>query len=369
MEIAGRGKNMLLSSKVSLTGLLAWSRALRHGLDVGLSPVRIFRMQAKSGPAELRPLASKLADRLESGASLEEAFQPERFRYPALFLELVAVGERTGRLTETFLELEHYFENRLSARKQLASALVWPGIMYVSAIVIITILLFVMGMIAPVGSKPLDPLGLGLTGTVGALKFLMAAILFTGIMVTAFLLIRENEAIRGKIEAAVLPVPSLGECFRAFALQRFSMALHMTLEAGLRADKALRLCFRATANERYQKQADRVTKEARGGEEVATILAGCGTTLFPEEFLDAVSVGETTGQLAEVMQKQARHYRDEAARKMKLLTMIAGGVVYLMVGILVIVMIFQVVNNAVMAPYNDAMQAVDDPNAWLRGGK
>src|SRR5262245_8719517 len=122
---------MLFSSRVPLPALMQWCRALRHGIDVGLSPVRIFRQQAKSGPTPLRPLAATLADRLEDGESLQDALKPEAYRFPLLFVELIAVGEQTGRLTETFEELEDYFETVLSSRKQLAAALVWPGIMYV----------------------------------------------------------------------------------------------------------------------------------------------------------------------------------------------------------------------------------------------
>lgn len=353
---------MLLSPKVPIPGLIAWCRALKHGFDVGLSPVRTFKMQAKSGPRALRPLADKIAERLAKGASLEEALRPERFRYPMLFVELVTVGEQTGRLTETFTELERYFEDVVTTRKQFLQALTWPAIQYVASIFVIAIFLFVMGMISS-----MDPLGLGLTGTFGAIKFLVAATVFTGMLVFAFLFVRENEAIRGKLEAAALVVPVLGGCFRAFALHRFSMALHMTAEAGLRADQSLRMSFRATANERYLKCAEASAKKARGGEEIATILGECGGTLFPDEYLDVVHVGETTGQLAEVMQKQAAHYRDEAARKMKVLTMVVNGAIYVMVGVLIIVMIFKVANNTIVAPYNDAMKAVDDPDAWLRG--
>ncbi|OWK43819.1 type II secretion system F family protein [Fimbriiglobus ruber] len=343
---------MFFSSKVALPQLMQWCRALKHGLDVGLSPVRIFRQQAKSGPAAIRPLAAKLSERCEQGDSLEAAFAPDRHRFPILFVELIAVGEQTGRLTETFGELEHYFETVISARKQLFAALVWPIIMYISAIMVIAIMLCILGLIGK-----WDPIGLGLIGPAGAAKFLAMAAVFTFVVVFSFFYIRENDAIRGKAEAMALVVPGLGSCFRAFALQRFSMALHMTSEAGLSADKALHLGFRATANDAYLKRALPSAKRAKKGNEIAGILAACGTTLFPEEYVDAVQVGEESGQIAEVMEKQAKHYRDEAARKLKTLTMLLGGAVYAMVMLMVIVLIFRLVFS-IGAVYDDAMRGL-----------
>src|SRR5690348_16154747 len=140
---------MLFSSRVPVPALMQWCRAMKHGLDVGLTPVRIFRQQAKTGPSQLRALAAALADRLEEGDSFQDALKPDAHRFPLLFVELIAVGEQTGRLTETFGELEDYFQTVVSSRKQLHAALVWPGIMYVSAILVIAILLLVLGLIAP----------------------------------------------------------------------------------------------------------------------------------------------------------------------------------------------------------------------------
>jgi type IV pilus assembly protein PilC len=360
---------MLFSSRVPLPALMQWCRALRHGIDVGLSPVRIFRQQAKSGPSALRPLADTLADRLEDGESLQDALKPEAHRFPLLFVELIAVGEQTGRLTETFEELEHYFETVLTSRKQFYAALIWPGIMYVSAIFVIAVMLAVLGMIAPTPGQALDPLGLGLVGPVGALKFLLAAGVFTAAVLFGFFFIRDNDRLRAKIEGWLLAVPVLGGCFRAFALQRFSLALQMTQEAGLRVDRGLHLSFRATANDAYLRQADAAARRARGGTEIATVLAASGSRLFPDEFLDAVQVGEVTGQLAEVMQKQAKIYREEASRKLKVLTMLAGLAVYAMVGLMIIVMIFKIAMTAYIGPMQDAMNAADNPEQWMRGGK
>src|SRR5207237_791312 len=126
---------------------------------------------------------------------------------------------------------------------------------------------------------------------------------------------------------------------------------------------------RATANKAYVKQAEWASKAARKGQDVPEILGACGPRLFPDEFMASLHVGEDTGRLAEVMKKQAEYYREESRRKIKWLANIAGGLVYAAIGVLMVVMIFKIAMAAYINPLHDAMNAADNPDAWLRGGK
>jgi type II secretory pathway component PulF len=354
---------MLFSSQLPVAALVQWCRAMRHGLHAGLSPVKVFRTQAKNGHTAARAVAGQLADRLEKGSSLEDALTDFPGKFPVLFLELTALGERTGRLSETFAELEKHYEDTVATRKQFASALVYPAFMYFMAVGIVALLVFVLGMIP---GNSMAPFGKSMNGAAGAVTVLGLGCLTAAAAVVGFLIVRENEPLRGKLEAAALAVPGLGGCFRAFALHRFCVGLHMTAEAGLRADKALRLAFRATANEAFQKLTEPAATHVKKGGTVSEALEPGRGRLFPDEFLDGVHVGEMSGQLPEMMAKQAGIYREEAARQMKVLSRIASGLVYAGVGLMVIVMIVRIAGG-VMQPYNDALRAADDPNAWLRG--
>ena len=131
---------------------------MRHGLDAGLSPVRVFRHQSASGPRDGRALAATLADRLAAGESLEDALAPDRSRFPLLFVELIAVGEQTGRLAETFRALESYFDTVRSARRDFGKAMIWSAIMGVAAVLTVALMLLVLGLIAPAGGQAFDPL-------------------------------------------------------------------------------------------------------------------------------------------------------------------------------------------------------------------
>jgi type IV pilus assembly protein PilC len=358
---------MLLPTRRPLPALLQWCRAIKHGLYVGLPLPKVFKQQAKSGPPALRDLSRKIAEMVAEGESLTAAMNAHRDRFPPLMLELVSVGEQGGRLTEIFGELEQYFETVIDARRTFLRALIWPGITYVLAIITLAALVFVLGMIAPLGVKA-DPLGLGLSGPGGAAFILIAGATVAVFGALVYHVMNESDEFKAAVEGFVLPIPGIGGCVRAFALHRFSLGYQITSEAGLRADKALKLSLKATNNRAYVKNADRAARMAKEGEPISEIVGSCGVHLFPPDFTEIVRMGEETGQLPEVMKKQAEILAKEAAWKAKLFAQIAGMVVYFLIGLFVLIAAYRVFNTSVAPAYMDAFQAVDDPDKWLRGG-
>ncbi len=348
----------MFSSRVSLPALVQWCRALRYGLSAGLSPVKVLRQQAKSGPAPVRPLAAKLSDSMKDGHSFADSLKDHRAKFPKLFVEMVAVGESAGKLAEVFEELERYFEAQQEARKRFLQALMWPGFVYVSAVLVIAILTTVLALLSDDPKTRIDPFGLGKFGAAGGLIVAGIGYGFAAVVAFLYLIGRDNDDLKGKVEAVGIRIPGLQAAYRSFALQRFSLALGMTHEAGMRADKAVFSSFQATANTAYLKHAEPTAMIVRKGKKIAKALTAIGGPLFPDEFLDQVQIGEESGQISEVMGRAAEQYREEGLRRIKLLAMIFGGLVYAAIGILLVVLIIRLFMVAYIDPLNQALKDV-----------
>jgi len=337
---------MMFSSRVPLPALTQWCRALRYGLSAGLSPVKILRQQSKSGPVAVRPLAGQLSDSMKDGHSFADSLKDHRAKFPKLFVEMVTVGESAGKLAEVFEELERYFEAQQDARRKFLNALIWPGISYVAAVLVVSILATVLAVLSPSGSGSsglsLNPFGLNKFGAAAGLIVAFVGYGFGGAVAFLYMIGRDNDDLKRRVEAFGLKLPAVGGAFRAFALHRFSLALGMTHEAGMRADKAVFSSFQTTSNAAYDCHAEPTAKVVRDGKKIAKALAGVGKSLFPDEFVDQVKIGEESGQITEVMHRAAEQYREEGVRQTKILAMVAGFVVYGMVAILVIALIFSI---------------------------
>lgn len=328
-------------------GLATWARAVRHGHGAGMSLARVFEMQARSGPPALRPAAARIVRRLEAGDSLEQALKAEGDTFPDLFVALAAVGERTGRIPDVFAQLEEYYRLQGQMRREFRAQITWPVVQFVLAVLVIAAVIFILGLMAPEEGQATAPIGFGLTGTSGAILFLLVVGGVVGGAFLAFKVFTRTVAKQAGFEARLLRLPVVGPYVRAAALSRFCLALRLTTDSSLSAVKSVRLSLQAAGNAAFSADADRVAKRIRKGDELVRALGS--NPEFPAEFLAALTVGETTGQIPEVMARQAEAYREEAARRMKALTQLAAWGVYLLVGAFIVLAIFRLAGVYVQA--------------------
>lgn len=337
------------SSKCPLPALVAWCRALKHSLGAGLDPVKVFKQQGKSGPRALRWIAKDLAAKLAKGESLEDALEPHRNCFPPLFVELVSVGEQSGRLEDTFSELADYYETTLKVQRDFRSQMAYPAIQFIAAVLIISGLIFVLGMLG----SAMDPLGLGLTGTAGSILFLVVCFGSIGAVLALMKVSANNVQWRAQIESIMLYVPAWGPALLNFAMHRFCIALRMTLEAALRAEKVLHYSFKATANAAFTRREGAAIDCIKRGGELRDAIRTCGAP-FPDDFHEMIVVGEESGEMSELMEKLARGYLEEGSRRLKDAARYTSWAIYGLMCMLIIFAIFSIATNAYIKPLNDA---------------
>jgi type IV pilus assembly protein PilC len=328
-----------MPGSVPLADLMRLCRLARHGLASGLSLVDVFRQQANRGPLSLRRILTDIHDRLNRGEGLEDALKAEGDRLPALFVTMAAVGEQSGHLPEAFAELERYYELQWTLRRRFLADIAWPVIQFVMAVGVIALMLLVLGLIAPAGTAPMDPIGLG-TGFKGAATWL---ILVFGILATGFggyRLLSRSLRHKAAVDRFLLRVPVVGGCLEAIALARFCLGLRLTLGAGLPVKTAVKRSLDATGNAAYPARFDEAAAALRRGDDLTTILRACA--IFPHDFLDIVANAEEGGRTPEVMEKQAEFYQEESSLRLKVLARLGGFGVWLVVAILLIVAIFRI---------------------------
>jgi type IV pilus assembly protein PilC len=334
---------MLFSSRLSLPTLIELCRVLRHYLSSGLTLRDVFLQQASKGPANVRPIAGRVAGALEKGSSLEDAIKPDAAAFPPLFLALTSVGEKTGMLPEVFGELEKYFARQLQLRRQFISQSAWPVIQFFLAIFVVAALIFILGLLPPakmLNGKPFDPVGLGLSGPSGAMTFLGWTFGTLFGLVALYLVLTRTLKQRTATDRFFLRVPALGPCLRTLALARFCLALRLTTETGMSINRAMRLSMRATGNNAFIAASPVAEAEVRAGNDLTMALTRTG--LFPGDFRNIIAVAEESGRLADVLRHQADHYHEESGRRLSILTSVAGYVVWLIVAGLIVIAIFRI---------------------------
>jgi type IV pilus assembly protein PilC len=349
---------MFFFRRLSIKDLIDLCRSMRYSLSSGLTLRDVMDLLTTNGPPRLRPVAAQISKELKSGWSLQDAIGKQSKVFPPIFLALVTVGEESGNLPEVLTELEKYYRVQQKLRREFMDQITWPVIQMVMAVLVIAGLIWALTFVKSLnptggGDSVDDPLGFGLVGTDGALKFL--GIVFGGIAGIIFIFwgLKRLLARRAMVEKVLLYTPIVGPCIRAIALTRFCVALHLMLETSLSVRKTLRLALVATDNLAFTAAQGAVESALVRGETITSALTAPG--VFPSHFLGTIAVAEESGRLPEVLRNAAEEYDEEARRRLNTVNKLFSYGIWIFIGgflAFAIFRIFQTVYVQQLEKYN-----------------
>jgi type II secretory pathway component PulF len=306
-------------------------------LEAGLTMAQAMKHQAKSGPAAIRPVAKRMAQQLEEGDDLQAALKEVADRFPPLYLAIGSVAEETGTLPEALRELEEFFTLQLSLWKKFIAQITWPCIQFVLATLVVSGLIWLLGIIAG-GSHGMSVFGL--QGASGAAVFFFGV---WGIVLGFFILLFFFRNVVGRgpmIDRVLMRLYAIGPMLEAMALARFSLSMAVTMDAGVPIPEAVKLAMKSTSNFAFIDRIPQTQSMLREGMSLTEALKE--QHLFPEVFLDIVHTAEISGKEPDTFQRQAKQYNEIAEMRLKILSTAAYWVVWGIVAIFIILLIFNI---------------------------
>ncbi|MCA9059454.1 MAG: type II secretion system F family protein [Planctomycetaceae bacterium] len=327
---------------------LAMYRMLEAGVDVRKS---LTSAGKKSSDSRLPPAVAEVNRALGQGSTLSEAFATQGERFPALFRDLLHVGEETGHLPEVFLALARYYETRVKQQKEFRNSMIWPMFNLTAAIGIVTFLIWILGILPAPGGKPFDVLGLGLTGTSGAIIWLVGWGCFVGSVIFLWKTLSRNVAGQAMLHPLLLGIPGLGGCMRAFAIARFSWCFALTQKAGMSIRPSLQCSLKATGNGAFSMSEPVIWSALKQGESFADSLAV--SRLFPARYLQIVETAEESGTVPEQLDRLSHQFEDDAVRALTWLNRAFSVAIWVGIAIMIIVLIFRIIMTVYINPLND----------------
>lgn len=327
----------MFSSQLPLGALVEFCRGVRYTLESGLTLDKAMKTQSKKGPRPIRPVAARMADKLEQGDSFQEALESEQKYFPPLFLSIGAVAEETGKLPEALHDLEEYFSFQQGLWKRFLAQIAWPLIQFFMAIFVITLLILILGWLG--GEKPYITV-MGLAGPSGAIKFLSIVVVALTVLTIGYFASRTILRMGHLVDSFLLRIPVLGPTLSTLAISRFCMSMNITVDAGTPIENCVDLSLKATSNHAFSSRAETARLAIKGGETLTQVLKE--THLFPDEFIDIVESAEEGGREPDMFQKQAELYNESAMTRIRLLAQAASFLVWGIVATFIIIFVFQI---------------------------
>ena len=131
----------ITKKKVSRKELMHFSRQMGVFMRAGIPVLEALEVMTEEMADKVfqRTLA-EMADALRAGETFADAAEAHPAAFPPFFLGILRSAELTGNLDTVLDQLAEYIERDLEARRKIVSALVYPGIVVVMAIVAVIII-------------------------------------------------------------------------------------------------------------------------------------------------------------------------------------------------------------------------------------
>jgi type IV pilus assembly protein PilC len=258
---------------------------------------------------------------------------------------MVAVGDETGHEAETLREIAELLHRTVRATRALRGSLAWPAFQLAVALAVVGFLILIAGFIRDAGGGAVDVLGIGLTGVGGLLRYvvIVAGLLAAGAV--ALTLAVGNWRRHGFVRTVVDRVPIIGAAARAAEAAAWCRAASLASGAGLDARRLVHLS--STAAPGLWLDADAIERRLRSGATLEEALRASGR--FPRRVLEAVAVGELTGNTAEVLDRLAGQCDEEARHGFEAAARVAGFLAWAAVAALIVTVIFRIFSFYVAA--------------------
>ncbi len=330
----------MFGSTIPLKSLTLICRSMATMLQSGVPIVKtVATVSIRIGGPGCQRRMQDVAEKLKMGEDVRTAFASQDGYFPDLFIDMVSVAEETGSLPEVLLSLSDHYENLLRMRRDFLGQIMLPVLQLVAAIFIITLVIFVMGILAESrGATPVDVFGWGLVGKQGAAIFFFGTFGSLFGLYFSYMLAAHGLRKQRFFHGLFLQIPVLGPCLRSFAIARFSWAFALTQQAGMRIVPSLESSLKATANHAFIGAIPRMCALVKQGEDLSTVLAD--SKLFPLEFEQMVQVAETSGTVPEMLQHLSPQFEESARRSLRALAIAIGWLVWALVAGFIIVAIF-----------------------------
>jgi MSHA biogenesis protein MshG len=325
--------------RVDTDDLILFCRQMFSLTKAGVPLLRSLRGMTESAgkPIMAETVLAVLAD-LEGGRDLSGSMRRHPKIFPALMVNMIQVGESSGRLDESFKEVATYLTREKQTADQIKAALRYPSFVLVAISVAIAIItLFVIPTFAKLFKSQGAQLPLPTRIILGLSNFAVAwwwAILIA--LVAGFFAWRawvRTEAGQLIWDRFKLRLPVVGSIIRRAILVRFARGFAMAYGAGVPLLQALTLTSQAVGNSFVQQCLGKLQRGVEHGDTLTRSAAA--SEMFTPLVLQMLAVGEETGAVDTMLLEVGDFYEREieydisrlASAIEPILIMVIGGMV------------------------------------------
>ena len=288
------------------------STYIKAGIPL-VDSIDILARQAKD--KKTKNLYNRLVFELHSGQSLSEAMSKQGSIFPRLLINMLRTSELTGNLTGVLDDMADYYKVSYENRKQIISAMTYPAVIFVIAIVV---LFYIMIYVVPQFTEMYSQIGSDLPAItvfiVGVSRFLTDNLLYVilvmiSIALALTLIYKNITKFRFCVQWVLMHIPVVKDIFIYKEVIMFTKTFSSLINYDVFITDSMEILGKITDNEIYKLLIRDAVVNLSNGNSVSEAFKDQWS--FPVIAYEMLVTGERTGRLGDMMGKVAEYYATE----------------------------------------------------------
>lgn len=318
VESGGEKKiwEMSFFDKVSTKEVVILSRQVATLFQAQVSALRAFTMLSDN--TENKVLGTKLnqvCDDLKAGVSISGALAKHPDVFSNFYLNMVKVGEETGKLDQIFLSLAQYLDRQYALTSKTKNALIYPVFVIITFMIVMSLMLAVVipklsaiivesGQDVPFYTKMV----IGASNLFVSYGFFL--FIFLVMLGIWFWRLAITEQGKKYIDHMRLSIPYVGNLYKQLYLSRIADNMDIMLTSGVQIIRAIDITADVVGSDVYKD----ILKEVADGVKSGLALSATFEkhhTQIPSMMVQMIKVGEESGSLGVILHTMTEFYKRE----------------------------------------------------------
>ena len=317
-----------------------FTRELQTLLQSGLALEKALQLMLElvKKDALLKEVLSELLNQIKNGAQLSDALRHQSKHFSPFYISLIQAGELGGSLDSTLGRLSVYLENTRELKDTVSTALMYPAILSVMAILsLMLLLIFVVPQFSEMFESAGKELPLPTQIVIAAAKSIQTfwwmgpLVILLGHMKLKS--IRKDPNKRKSLHALMLKLPLVGEIILRLQISSFCRTLGTLLESGVSITTALNIVQDTLTNDVLKDKITNSLLNLKGGDSLSMALEQ--GVIFPILAVQMIKIGEETGQLSGMLHRISTIYDKEIKTQVQRLLTLIEPIMIVTLGLLI----------------------------------
>ena len=325
--------------KVKLKDIAVFCRQFYVMLDSGLSIGKTLNILIEQGEKpKLREALIGVNSDIKRGETLASSMGKRKDVFPKLLTSMIDAGERSGNLDIILKRMAEYYEKETKIRGKIKSAMIYPIVLGVVAIIAITfILTFVMPTFVQMFEENNVELPMSTKMVLGTSKMLgKYGIIFFLVLVIGIILLGKylkSEEGQYKLSVINLKLPVIKKLTQKIVVSRFTRTMGIVSSSGMSLVTSLEIVASVVGNKIAEKELLKVKEKVLKGEGLGDSIMNI--KIFPPMLASMVKVGEEAGSLDSILDRTADFYDDELERDIQTATALIEPAMIVIMGVII----------------------------------